>query len=134
VPNDKAIDTPLKEAQRQAQKVATEYMYHLALNRQLPHALEDYHVEAVLNGAEPPYRPGEVHYLPIEAVVTPNDEALPAALLKAGITREQSQFLISKQIEKNRKLWESEFSSDRPFDVGNNPRGYHSFSEPGTTL
>jgi hypothetical protein len=116
VSNDKAIDTPLKEAQRQAQKVATEYMYHLALNRQLPHALEDYHVEAVLNGAEPPYRPGEVHYLPIEAVVTTNDETLPAALLKAGITREQGQFLISKQIEKNRKLWESEFSSDRPFD------------------
>ncbi len=116
VSNDKAIDTPLKEAQRQAQKVATEYMYHLALNRQLPHALEDYHVEAVLNGAEPPYRPGEVRYLPIEAVVTTNDETLPAALLKAGITREQGHVLISRQIEKNRKLWESEFSSDRPFD------------------
>ena len=49
--NEKAIDTPLKEAKRQATKVATEYMYHLALNRQLPHALEDYHVKAVLNGA-----------------------------------------------------------------------------------
>jgi hypothetical protein len=118
MPNDKAIDTPLNEAKRQATKIATEYMYDLALNRQLPHALEDYHVKAVWIGAEPPSSPGpgQIQYYPLDAVIVPDDEPLPSALIKAGLTREHNQSIISRQQEKDRKLWESEFSSDRPFD------------------
>ena len=114
--NDKASDTPLKERNVKRRRSRRNICITLPLTGSCRMRLEDYHVEAVLNGAEPPYRPGEVHYLPIEAVVTTNDQTLPAALLKAGITHEQGQFLISKQIEKDRKLWESEFSSDQPFD------------------
>ena len=124
MPNDQAMDTPLKEAKRQATKIATEYMYDLALNRQLPHALEDYHVKAVWIGAEPPYSPspGQIQYYPLDAVIVPDDEPLPSALIKAGLTREHNQSIISRQQEKDRKLWESEFSSDRPFDP--RPRFY----------
>ena len=114
--DDKAIDMQLKDAKIQAEKAATEYMYKLTLNRQLPHVLEDYYVKAVRIGAEPPYIPGQVIYAPLDAVIVPDDEPLPAAFVKAGITREHSQSVISRQQGKDRKLWESEFSSDRPFN------------------
>ncbi len=114
--DDKTIDAPLKEAERQAKKVATEYMYDLALHRHLPHALEDYHVKALRIGAHEPYSPGEIRYMPLEAVVVSDLEPLPAAFIKADITRERSQSLITKQQEKYRVLWESEFSSDKPYN------------------
>ena len=114
--NDKAIDTPLKEAERQAKKVATEYMYDLAHHRHLPYALEDYHVKALRIGAHEPYRPGEIRYMPLEAVVVSDLEPLPAAFIKADIRRERSQSLITKQQEKDRALWESEFSREKPFN------------------
>ncbi len=113
--DEKNIDANLTEAKIQAEKGATEYMYNLALNRRLPHALEDYYVKAVLIGAEAPYGVGQERYVSLDAVIVPEGEPLPAALVKAGITREQSQLLISQQQDKNRKLWESEFSADRPF-------------------
>jgi hypothetical protein len=114
--NDGAIDTPLKEAERQARKVATEDLYDLALHRHLPHALKDYHVKALWNGSHEPYRPGEIQYMPLEAVVVSDDEPLPAAFIKADITRERSQSLIIKQQEKDRARWESDFSSDQPYN------------------
>ena len=116
VSDDKAIDTPLQEAERQARKVATEYMYDLALHRHLPYALEDYHVKATRIGSQEPYSPGEVRYMPLLAVVVLGDEPLPAAFIKADITRERSQSLIAKQQEKDRAIWESEFSSDKPYN------------------
>ena len=103
--DDKAIDTPLQEAERQARKVATEYMYDLALHRHLPYALEDDHVKATRIGSQEPYSPGEVRYMPLLAVVVLGDEPLPAAFIKADITRERSQSLIAKQQEKDRAIW-----------------------------
>jgi hypothetical protein len=105
----------IEEAERQARQAAAQYMYGLALHRDLPHALEEYHVTALRNGASPPYGPGEVRYMPLEAVVIADDEPLPAAFVNAGITREASRSLILKQQDKDQALWQSEFP-DRPYD------------------
>ena len=93
----------------EAQRAVLEFMYELAAKHELPHALETYHVKAVPNISEAPPSAANTRYLPVEAVIVPDDEPLPSAFKAAGITREGSRELIARHFERERADWQSAF-------------------------
>jgi hypothetical protein len=100
----------------EAQRAALEFMYELAAAHELPHALETYHVKAVPNIPGASASPADTRYLPVEAVVVPDDEPLPAAFEAAAVTREHSRELIARHFERERADWQSAFPG-RPYEL-----------------
>jgi len=99
-----------------AQRALSEFMYEMAATHQLPHALETYHVKAVPNIPGAAASPANTRYLPVEAVIVPDDEPLPAVFAAAEVSREHSRELIARHFERERTDWESAFPG-RPYEL-----------------
>ena len=104
------------DANVNARRAVSEFMYELAATHGLPHALERYHVQAVPNISDAPPSPANTRYLPVEAVIVADEAPLPAAFEAAGVTREGSRELIARHFERERADWQSAFPG-QPYEL-----------------
>lgn len=100
----------------EAARAVSEFMYALAAEHELPHVLETYHVKAVSNISGAPESVADTHYLPVEAIIVPDDQPLPAVFEAAGVTRRESQEQIARHFERERADWKSAFPG-QPYEL-----------------